>query len=69
MEDLKHFLFRTNQDNLLNIYETDTQEIHNLMERLYSCGFRFNLTDRQIIFLLSEALEPLDSLIDLEKEM
>ena len=68
MEDLNHFLFRTKQDRLLDIYETDTQEIHILMNKLYKCAFRFNLTDNQTIYLLNEALGSLHSWINLEGE-
>lgn len=67
MENIKEFLIRTKQDRLLNIYQTDTQEIHNLMDKLYKCAFRFNLTGNQTIYLLDEALRSLDSLIDLDK--
>ena len=68
MEGIHHFLFRMNEADLLNVYEKAGKEIHKLMDKLYSCAFRFNLSDRQTVFLIREILEPLSIYINLEEK-
>ena len=57
-EELIHFLNRVKEQELLKIYEKDNQEIHELIDNVYKCAFRFNLTDKQTVYLLKESLKP-----------
>lgn len=66
--ELLDFLTRKKQDHLIKIYKESSEEIHNLMDKLYSCAFRFNLTDKQTIFLIEESISTVNVSIELMED-
>lgn len=58
MEDIYRFFNKLKSDKLKRIYEKDNQEIAEMMENVYNCCFRFNLTIKQTEYMLEEAIRP-----------
>lgn len=58
MEDIYKFFNKLKSDRLKRIYEKDNQEIAEMMDNVYKCCFRFNLTIKQTEFMLEEAIRP-----------
>ena len=58
MEDIYNFFKNSKNDRLKKIYERDSQEISEMMDNVYRCAFRFNLTIKQTEYLLEEAIRP-----------
>ena len=58
MEDIYIFFRKLKSDKLKRIYDKDIEKIAEMMENLYRCCFRFNLTIKQTEFMLEESLRP-----------
>lgn len=58
MDDIYKFFNKLKDEKLKSIYEKDQQEITEMIERIYKCCFRFNLTVNQTKYMLEEALGP-----------
>lgn len=58
MDNIYNFFKKLNNDRLKRIYEKDNQEISEMMENVYKCCFRFNLTVKQTEYILEESIRP-----------
>ena len=48
----------SDKQRIQKIYENDHQEISQMIDNIYKCAFRFNLTVKQTEYLLEESLKP-----------
>ena len=58
MDNIYNFFKKLNNNRLKRIYEKDNQEISEMMENVYKCCFRFNLTVKQREYMLEESIRP-----------
>lgn len=56
-QEIQGFLILKNK-NLLDQYNKAPADVQKMLQNIYKVGYRYALTDSQIIYLLEQALKP-----------